>query len=255
MIYLDFLRTRSLGAVNRLLSPTGLKVVSSLKGGRWGKTRVHFLHIGKNAGTTISRACEAANVKSGNTVFVKHSHSVRLRDLPFDDPYFFSIRNPVNRFVSAFYSRKRKGMPRVHYEWSANEQAAFTRFEHADELAKALFVPGLDGAAALSAIKSISHTSMNQIDWFSEMGNFLSLRPPVHIGRQEHLRNDLEILFVALGFPMPELVEDPVNTHRTDYSSIPPLSEEGRANIERWYSQDLEFYKVCEAWIFEQSKH
>ena len=132
-----------LAAANKLLKPTGLKLVHDISSMRSSYPReIHFLHIGKNAGTAIASLLSYWNQQCSDIGFVKHSHSVRLRDLPPPAEYFFSIRNPVSRFVSAFYSRKRKGLPRFHFEWSPDEELAFKTFEHATNLAEYLFLTG-----------------------------------------------------------------------------------------------------------------
>lgn len=217
------------------------------------RERIHFLHIGKNAGTQIAYVISQVNERAGNCRIVKHGHRVRLRDLPPRERYFFSIRSPDTRFVSAFYSRKRKGQPRRYSEWSDEEARAFAEFAHANDLAESLFAPGGAGRNAMCAIKSISHCSMNQIDWFDCCGYALELRPPVAILRQEQLAGDLAKLHDALAITVElRLSEDAAESHRTDYSETPPLSERARENLYRWYAQDFEFYARCVGWIEAQ---
>ena len=101
----------------------------------------------------------------------------------------------------------------------------------------------------MAAMKSISHASMNQTDWFEGVGNFLQLRPPIHIIRQESSEKDLQVLCGKLGLTMIKMPSDSVSTHRNSYAGIPSLSEKGRRNIEHWYAQDMELYRICDAWI------
>ena len=76
------------------------------------KDLVHFLHLGKNAGTTIKALVRKINQEAKTTLIAAHGHRITLSDLPKDAVYFFSIRDPIARFYSGFYSRKRKGAPR-----------------------------------------------------------------------------------------------------------------------------------------------
>lgn len=209
---------------------------------------VHFLHIGKNAGSHVWRIAAAANRSQTNLRFLKHSHDTKLTDLPSDGRYFFSIRHPVSRFVSAFYERKGKPV-----NWSVHEQKAFERFEHAADLADALLDEGPAGQAAMKAITSISHTSMNQRDWFDRAGHFLEVRPPVHIVRVEALEADMAALFEKLGVPQGAQGASG-QTREGSYrsASIPELTPEGRRNVECWYAQDVALYQVSSRWIDDQ---
>jgi len=182
---------------------------------------------------------------------VKHPHGMKLQNLP-PERYFFSIRNPVSRFFSAFYSRKRKGQPRAYFEWTPDEAIAFGQFKHANDLAEALFdaETAARSEAAFCAIRSISHCNTNQISWFPTRGNFLNSRPPYAIIRQENFRDDLRELSKRIGFDLTSLItDDDIKAHRNDYSGVPPLSEKAVINLTRWYSQDVVFYEVCENWI------
>lgn len=217
---------------------------------RAGLRRLIFLHIGKNAGTQIVFLTEQL-IKEG--VYVeKVSHDTKLKLIHKDAPYFFSIRDPIKRFSSAFYSRKRKGQPRLHAEWTRYEAYAFERFEHANDLAEALFRKDEAGRAATQAISSIRHTAMQQIDWFEGMLNF-DIRPPLCIVRQECLEQDFEFLLKTLnlniGLGQLKLATDDVNAHRNDYSQAPQLSELAISNLRSWYARDFAFYDLCLDWI------
>lgn len=235
----------------RALKRFGLKIVRIPKQGSLnGKRVINFLHIGKNAGTQISMLSKAINKANPHISILKCSHRTFLRDLPSEQEYFFSIREPVSRFKSAFYSRKRKGQPRFFAEWTPYEAQAFADFEHANDLAEALFEEGERGRQAIDAINSISHTSMNQVDWFYMHGNMFKVRPPLYIIRQENFADDFAKFKELLGVDNETTIEtDSVRSHRNDYDSVPELSERAVGNLKKWYSQDIEFYKRCEAWL------
>lgn len=240
----------------RALKTAGYEVVPPKVGTRrlWpapkDRTIVHFLHIGKNAGTQIAKVAQQINAQYPKLRILKHEHDVTLRDLPSGAIYFFSIRNPIKRFVSGFYSRKRKGQPRLNKEWSPDEALAFAEFEHAVDLAEGLFESGAKGLKAFYAIKSMRHTAQSQVDWFCMQGHFLELTPPVWIIRQEKFDADLAEFQKRLGIEANvAITDDPAQAHKTDYSTVPPLTEKAIGNLARWYAQDFEFYRVCEAWI------
>lgn len=215
-----------------------------------GKQSISFLHIGKTGGTQIEKIIGRINELDGPVRILKHSHDVILRNIPFDQPYFFGIRDPASRFKSGFYSRKRMGRPAYDVPWSRYEANAFAEFEHANDLAEALTAPGDLGRRAFAAIKSIKHTGMDQVDWFVHCGEIFEVRPPLAIIRQENFDDDLATVLAAIGVAAEDVVDrEPGRAHRNSYEGIPPLSELALRNLRAWYHQDYEFYRHCVSWI------
>ena len=218
-----------------------------------GAKNIHFLHIGKAAGSQVRYLTSILNDSQTDWHFIKHRHRVSLRDLPRKAPFFFSIRRPHTRFVSGFYSRKRKGQPRLFVDWKPNEKMAFKRFEHANDLAEALFADGQRGHDAFDAINAMNHTAKGLRAWFEKRGFFLDRRPPLGIIRQEHLDADWARLMTRLEIENPPApTQDKTRAHRNDYADTPSLSDQARANLTRWYVQDIAFYDRCTAWIDAQ---
>jgi hypothetical protein len=214
---------------------------------------VYFLHIGKAAGSQIKQMMVQVNAQRRDIWMQGLSHDVFLRDLPKPADYFFSVRDPVLRFRSGFYSRKRRGRPLNDVAWTDHEVAAFANFEHASDLAEALFAPGEIGMKAVAAMKSIRHTAQDQIDWFALSGDIFTVRPPVWVLRQEHFDADLAVLLDRLGVDFtPEMRRDATGAHANCYDGLPPLTERGIENLRRWYAQDLAFYEAVEAWMMQQ---
>lgn len=215
-------------------------------------TDIAFLHIGKNAGTQITHLAQQIE-KAVGVKIINCGHEVKLHMLPEQAVYFFSIRNPVSRFQSGFYSRKRKGQPRIFNEWTEFEHLAFSRFEHANDLAECLFTEGQDGLDAAQAIESISHTSRHQIDWFQRTGHFLSIHPPLWIIRQEHFDEDFSDFLIKskinLSYQQLKVSDDAITTHKNNYAETPALTELAISNLKRWYARDFVFYELCESWM------
>ena len=211
---------------------------------------VYFLHIGKAAGSQVKQMMAQVNREADGVLMKALAHDVTLVDLPEPSDYFFSIRDPISRFRSGFYSRKRRGRPLNDIAWTPHEQTAFANFEHAADLAEALFASGEEGMKAAAAMKSIRHTAQDQIDWFALAGDIFTVRPPVWVLRQEHLEADLKVLLDRLGVDFaPEARRDAKGAHANDYSGIPDLTETGIANLRRWYAQDFAFYEAVETWM------
>lgn len=212
--------------------------------------QVHFLHIGKCAGTYLKALADKINAGGHGVQIITHPHRVMLLNLPPRATYFFSIRRPETRFVSSFYSRKRKGQPRYNSEWTPLERVSFAVFEHANDLAEALFETSVTGQHAFAAMKSIEHLALDQSDYVRGCGFFLTEWPPIAIIRQEHFDRDVGVLYRRLGIARPpQVMADAVTAHRNDYQGARPLSEKAIANLRRWYAQDEEFYRICDFWI------
>lgn len=215
-----------------------------------GRRVVYFLHIGKAAGSQVKQMMAQVNSAQDRVVMKALSHDVSLIDLPEPSDYFFSIRDPISRFRSGFYSRKRRGRPLNDIEWSPHEERAFAEFEHAADLAEALFADGERGMRAVAAMKSIRHTAQDQVDWFALAGDIFSTRPPVWALRQEHLATDMKVLLERLELDVaPEARRDAKGAHANDYSGIPEISERGKENLRSWYAQDFAFYEAVETWM------
>jgi hypothetical protein len=215
--------------------------------------KIHFLHIGKNAGNQIKHLSGQLNSAQNEVKIVSYGHGRKLVDLPADAAYFFSIRNPAERFRSGFYSRKRKGRPRHNIDWSHGETIAFENFEHANDLAEALFRKDGLGEKAFWAMSDIGHVRDQQFNWFQKAGVFLHERPPIHIIRQESLESDFEFLLQLIRSELTlndlKISEKREIAHHFDYSDSPKLSRLANSNLEMWYKRDFEFYEICVDWI------
>ena len=86
---------------------------------------VHFLHIGKTGGSAIKAALR--DFRETHDIAL-HPHWVPAETVPAHERFFFCVRDPVTRFVSAFNSRLRMGKPTGFVEWDADEEWAFARF-------------------------------------------------------------------------------------------------------------------------------
>src|SRR6266550_2018742 len=87
----------------------------------------HFLHTGKTGGTAVKHAIGSLPVEARAAIRL-HDHGVTLMMVPEEEKVIFTTRDPIDRFLSGFFSRKRGGKPRYNVAWTAGEKAAFTRF-------------------------------------------------------------------------------------------------------------------------------
>jgi hypothetical protein len=206
---------------------------------------VHVLHVGKTGGTALKAALNAYPPK---VELHLHGHRTRLRDVPRGERVVFFVREPLSRYVSAFYSRQRKGQPRYYFEWNRAEERAFAAFATPDELAAALSSP--DTALrreAQAAIKGIRHLRSPYAEWFgSERALLRRLDDILLIGFQEELDDDFEILKSLLGMdPHARLPAGDRRAHRNPQDVDKTLSPAAESNLRKWYARDIRFYDFC----------
>jgi hypothetical protein len=204
---------------------------------------VYFLWIGKTGGNSIRNVLQHVGARQVRYSFEVCSHDVTVAMIPPGHGYFFSIRHPVDRFVSGFYSRCRQGKPKNNSPWNRGEAAAFQVFPNANSLAEALSSSNsgvrMDAEKAFS---SIMHVKNHLVSWF-DGPDFLNQRPPLRILRQSHLDRDLEnFLASCLGLRMPQIPKDPVARHQSPVKPE-PLSDVAVLNLSRWYRADLIMYE------------
>lgn len=211
---------------------------------------IHFLHVPKTAGSQIKLVARQINQGRMRNRIRAHEHDVRLFELPKTQRYFFSTRDPITRFRSAFHWRIAFRAHRTESHWHPSETLAFQQFASANDLAEALFLPDQRGIDAALAMKSIRHVSRNLIDSFTLVGFDLFLRPPVWIIRTENFQQDLAEFLRRIGHHGPITAEDDSRSaRRLSYDNIPPLSDLAKTNLRRWYAQDFEFLRACEVWM------
>jgi Sulfotransferase family len=218
---------------------------------------VHFIHVGKSGGTALRHGVLAVReLRGGDTlespwgeVYAHRGHRRRLSDTPEGDVVVFSLRDPITRFVSGFYSRLNKGAPRHFREWSEEERQSFEWFQTPVELADALAVPrGELHDRAAFAMRNIRQLKRRLTHWTGKPNYFRQNTDKVlYIARQETLDEDWEKLKELLGFP-PEIMlpRDDIAAHRTSYPRDVAISERGRLALRQWYSEDFKVLLIAE---------
>jgi hypothetical protein len=207
----------------------------------------HFLHLGKTGGTVVKAALAPVAAAGPYNLFL-HPHHVTLSDVPPGDKFFFAVRDPIDRFVSGFYGRKRRDRPRYDIRWTRGERIAFSRFATPGELAEALSsIDGRRRTRAERAMREISHVKDSYWKWFGDERSLLARQNDLlMILFQSDLEADFDRLVRSLGLGGHiVLATDHVSAHRTPVTADRSLSAVATRSLERWYARDYEFLALC----------
>ena len=137
------------------------------------KQRIHFLHIGKTGGTVVKSVLKEF-LEAPEYTLILHGHGTALEDVPKGDSVIFFLRDPVSRFISGFYSRQRKGLPRFYVEWRPLEKEVFEHFSTPNEIAVSLANEHSDNhVLAVTAMKSVPHFKAYR-KWYIDIDYFKS---------------------------------------------------------------------------------
>lgn len=210
------------------------------------KPRAHFLHIGKAGGTAVIEALKPL-ASAGRYQLELHHHGMSLPYIRVGEPFFFVVRDPIDRFISGFYSRQRKGRPRYHVEWTAEEAEAFQTFTTANDLGEGLAWTDAElRGRAQRAMQSITH--VNDTFWrtFVDESYFRSrARDLLYVADQASLNADFHELGQLLGLgDRAQLPQDAAAAHRTPSNVDRRISAEASNALTQWYRRDYRFLAV-----------
>lgn len=214
-----------------------------------GKTVIHFIHIGKTAGTAIRVAFAEESAVSGNVLpqkdklFLMHGHGFKFTAAGDREKVFFVVRNPLERFVSGFYSRMREGKPKNYNPWNAAEKEAFTNFSTPNELGEALSSSNVGKQeAAKAALNGIGHVNTSYWDWFQDPEHLKKNSHKIlKVLRQEQLNEDFEAFCREFDLSISGLPSDNIKSHRTPDKYPKGLSKEATVNLKKWYNKEYHF--------------
>ncbi len=210
------------------------------------KPRAHFLHIGKSGGTAVNAALEPL-LCSGRYEICLDGHDINLRLIPPGEKFFFVLREPLERFVSAFNDRKRWSRPRYDVPWTMDEERAYSRFDTADSLGSALSstVPEWRDAA-FDAMRSIYHVRHFYWHWFGDATYFQTrLDDLLYVLWLPNLHESFARLCTLLEVEGAALPTDDVGAHRDPGRTPRHLGEAAAENLTRWFVPDFDFIDIC----------
>ncbi|MEA2047499.1 MAG: sulfotransferase family 2 domain-containing protein [Campylobacterota bacterium] len=216
------------------------------------KQKVHFLHIGKTGGSAIRSVLDKNGETSTHNI-ITHGHATSIQSIPTGEKIIFFLRDPISRFISGFYSRKRKGQPRYNVEWKPLEKKIFTTFETPNELALALSDTKLSHHdLAINAMDYVQHLR-HYDNWYIDFEYFNSrLEDIFFIGFQESLDEDFVKLKAKLSIDSNSLLPtDNVGAHRNPEGLDKHLDSQAKEALLEHYKEDIKFYNMCKTLVLK----
>jgi len=219
------------------------------------KPVAHFLHVGKTGGTALRYTLQPF-LDSGRYTLFLHGHAMTLPMVKRGEKVFFFQRDPLSKFLSGFYYRRRQARPHYDIPWRPQEAVAFANFASANELARSLSAADpRRREQAVHAMRSIHQVKDSPFRWLDSEEYFRSrLDDILFIGFQEQLDSDFGILRNLLA--VPDWVRTPpadATVYQKNREAVEPLDSTAIENLRAWYARDLEFYELCRQLRAERS--
>jgi hypothetical protein len=185
------------------------------------KTKSIFIHIPKTAGISISKTLYGEN--KGHT---KSLHFQKYDEMKFDRYYKFAfVRNPWDRFVSAFYYLKKGGRNKQDKNWS-------DKYIEEDE-SLGHFIIRLDKYQSFR-LKVLRHQHFEpQINYLKDKSENLNID---FIGRFENLNNDFQRITDELQVSV-KLKQININKEKDHYKIY--YNDQTKDIIGRIYAEDI----------------
>ncbi len=218
---------------------------------------LHFIHIGKTGGSAVKHVLKRSKhahwpSQSGEGIhetpygrIVLHPHKFHLKDVPDGEHAFFCLRDPIDRFFSAWYSRVTEGRPRYYVPWSDAERRAYELYPTPQALAADLAAKDEPYEQAKWAMNHIIHLKPVWRKLASASTLDRELPKIVYIAMQETLDQDFENLKRILNLPDRLKLPQGKAAHKRTEPVDKSLDDAGREALRRYYAKDYELIRRC----------
>jgi hypothetical protein len=213
------------------------------------KIIVHYIYISKTGGTALKYALVQKKRKPLTTrthiIFI-HDHWFTLSDVRPGEQVFFFVRDPVKRFVSRYYQRK-KGNAVDWYKnrWSVIDKYIYETYESVND-----FVNALCDNIVPEKFKTFIALTGSYSRWLGTTAHIIQKIEDgtiIFVGQQEYLNEDFERLKLLLSIP--EQVTLPPVENIKKSNSIPrafdtSLSDKSVKYLQSYYAKEYEVMNI-----------
>jgi len=206
------------------------------------------LHIGKSGGSFLRSILRQNKQHWTNPLHLMGPRSNLLRTANKFGPtrkLAFVIRDPGDRFVSAFNARLAQNRPNDEKPWTPEEAIAFNWFESASALATAL---GSDDprefSAANFAMLHIEHMGETYANCFGSAQNLIAEVPNIATCIDlPRLDQKLPQVMASLGLSKFEMPEEPKRNEAPEPAE--QLDMDARAGLRFYWPQEFRIYNTA----------
>ena len=203
---------------------------------------VYFLHIGKSGGTILKSIFSNQKNQRKELKFIGLPERYKLYQLNSKQKYIFSIRNPIDRYLSAFTSRKKKSDVWTK-EYYSIEGFGFYLYDDANKLAEDLYCKNLfKMVKAHISMRCIPIINENIFSWFTL--NDLKKNPPLFIFENSTINEDWKNFSVIFNFDENDM-SNHMHMRNKTLDKKSKLSEIAKHNLKKYYKIDFEIYNYC----------
>ena len=212
--------------------------------------RFAFLHIGKNAGSTIGDFLLTLS-RHGHRTPVVLGHDWTVQDVARRYPGMkisFVIRDPLDRIISGFNSRLRQGRPRNQNLWQPDEAIAFAHFHRIEDFfAACMSDDEYQQSAARFARHHVQHVRDGYVHHFGSVEALRQNRHRIHcVGTVDGLDGFLTRLLAPVGVDYPSVRSLLADQHRAAIRSAALLERFSDAEMTRLRSFFADEYAIYE---------
>ena len=203
-----------------------------------------FIHVAKNGGTALETWLKQNNLECLVTSFEHVDMRTSFMRRPKGTCYLTMARDPVERWVSGFLSRWRRGCPSHCGNWSRPEEHVFRIFSTPEQLAAAFSSQDVQlRSAADLAHSTIHHLHRGFAAYFPQLEAVLPF--VVYVGLTCDLKRAAIAMLHAIGVPeqvMLNLTEVP-KVHANPDADLANLSQLAIRNVKHKMREDYEVLK------------
>ncbi|MCB0397046.1 MAG: sulfotransferase family 2 domain-containing protein [Flavobacteriales bacterium] len=193
-----------------------------------------FIHIPKNAGTSVYRALGMEVSRH----YTAEEYKKMIGDKQYKEMFSFGfVRNPWERFLSLYHYAR---MDESYYHSAINpEKAKYGKHMDYDLLKKA----SLRDCARFLLEGKLKHNPPHvqwqpQVTWTHDANGENLVK---FIGRVENLQEDFNRITQQIGRPAPVLAKTNASTSKTSYRDA--FDEETRQIVTEFYRHDVEIFQ------------
>jgi len=207
-----------------------------------GIKNIHFLHVGKTGGAAIKNTLN--NYITSQYCFFGHHHIIKLKHISNKDKVIFSVRDPIERFISAFYFAKDRSKF-IGKFFSPKACYYLDHFDTADDLAIALYSKLYkERIIAQQTMLLVPHLKENYWYWFKNK-DYLQKRLTsiLYVFSCKNLNNDFlkfrDFINADSTLELPQKKDIKANVNFNKHNKT--ISNEGIENLKKWLTKDFEF--------------